>query len=88
MAASRRGVRVVGNYLIGPQIGSGMFSVVWLARHRMRGTEVAVKEIVVDRLSDKLKERLLTEVFILKRIKHPNIIALRDFFQVFSTFDL
>ncbi|XP_020108602.1 serine/threonine-protein kinase ATG1c-like isoform X2 [Ananas comosus] len=82
MAASRRGVRVVGNYLIGPQIGSGMFSVVWLARHRMRGTEVAVKEIVVDRLSDKLKERLLTEVFILKRIKHPNIIALRDFFQI------
>nr|CAD1819380.1 unnamed protein product [Ananas comosus var. bracteatus] len=75
------GGRVVGDYIIGRQIGSGAYSVVWLARHRVRGTEVAVKEIVMDRLSTKLQENLLSEVFILKRISHPNIIALHDFIQ-------
>ncbi|KAH0465463.1 hypothetical protein IEQ34_005566 [Dendrobium chrysotoxum] len=36
-----RGGRVVGDYMIGRQIGSGSFSVVWLARHRVNGAEVA-----------------------------------------------
>ncbi|XP_042424239.1 serine/threonine-protein kinase ATG1c-like isoform X1 [Zingiber officinale] len=73
--------RVVGDYIIGQQIGAGAFSTVWRARHRVRGTEVAVKEIVMDRLSKKLQENLLSEVFILRRINHPNIIALYDFIQ-------
>ncbi|WOK95565.1 serine/threonine-protein kinase ATG1c isoform X1 [Canna indica] len=73
--------RVVGDYIIGQQIGTGAFSTVWRARHRVRGTEVAVKEIAMDRLSKKLQENLLSEVFILRRINHPNIIALYDFIQ-------
>ncbi|XP_042427436.1 serine/threonine-protein kinase ATG1c-like isoform X1 [Zingiber officinale] len=73
--------RVVGDYIIGQQIGAGAFSTVWRARHRVRGTEVAVKEIVMDRLSKKLQENLLSEVSILRRINHPNIIALYDFIQ-------
>ncbi|XP_074576596.1 LOW QUALITY PROTEIN: serine/threonine-protein kinase ATG1c-like [Curcuma longa] len=73
--------RVVGDYIIGQQIGAGAFSTVWRARHRVRGTEVAVKEIAMDRLSKKLQENLLSEVFILRRINHPNIIALYDFIQ-------
>ncbi|KAG6480667.1 hypothetical protein ZIOFF_057252 [Zingiber officinale] len=74
--------RVVGDYIIGQQIGAGAFSTVWRARHRVRGTEVAVKEIVMDRLSKKLQENLLSEVSILRRINHPNIIALYDFIQM------
>lgn len=76
-----RGGRLVGDYMIGQQIGAGAFSTVWRARHRVRGTEVAVKEIAMDRLSNKLQENLLSEVFILRRINHPNIIALYDFIQ-------
>ncbi|CAL9136728.1 unnamed protein product [Musa textilis] len=76
-----RGGRLVGDYMIGQQIGAGAFSTVWRARHRVRGTEVAVKEIAMDRLSRKLQENLLSEVFILRRINHPNIIALYDFIQ-------
>ncbi|XP_074567988.1 serine/threonine-protein kinase ATG1c-like isoform X2 [Curcuma longa] len=73
--------RVVGDYMIGQQIGAGAFSTVWRARHRVRGMEVAVKEIAMDRLSKKLQENLLSEVSILRRINHPNIIALYDFIQ-------
>ncbi|KAG1371751.1 Serine/threonine-protein kinase ATG1c [Cocos nucifera] len=75
------GGRVVGEYMIGRRIGSGAFSEVWLGRHRVRGTEVAVKEIVMERMNKKLQESLLSEVFFLRKINHPNVIALHDFIQ-------
>ncbi|KAL5809239.1 hypothetical protein ACOSQ3_029930 [Xanthoceras sorbifolium] len=79
--ATGRG-RVVGDYLVGRQIGSGSFSVVWHARHRVHGTEVAIKEIVTGRLNKKLQDSLMSEIFILKRINHPNIIRLHDIIEV------
>ncbi|MQL86770.1 hypothetical protein Taro_019298 [Colocasia esculenta] len=75
------GPRVVGDYIFGKLIGRGSFSDVWLARHRVRGTEVAVKEIAMERLSRKLQESLLSEIVILKKINHPNIIALLDIIE-------
>ncbi|KAE8661120.1 PRA1 family protein A2 isoform 2 [Hibiscus syriacus] len=74
--------RVVGSYLIGRQIGSGSFSIVCHARHRVHGTEVAIKEIVMSRLNKKLQESLMSEIYILKRINHPNIIRLHDIIEV------
>ncbi|KAB2630603.1 serine/threonine-protein kinase ATG1-like [Pyrus ussuriensis x Pyrus communis] len=79
--ASGRG-RVVGEYVVGRQIGSGSFSVVWHARHRVHGTEVAIKEIATGRLNKKLQESLLSEIFIMKKIDHPNIIRLHDIIEV------
>ncbi|KAM1307382.1 hypothetical protein ACFX2H_009640 [Malus domestica] len=79
--ASGRG-RVVGDYLVDRQIGSGSFSVVWHARHRVHGTEVAIKEIATGRLNKKLQESLLSEIFIMKKIDHPNIIRLHDIIEV------
>ncbi|RLN40429.1 serine/threonine-protein kinase ATG1c-like isoform X1 [Panicum miliaceum] len=72
------GGRLVGEYELLRPIGSGAYSQVWLGRHRERGTEVAVKEIAMERLSRKLRESLLSEVDILRRIRHPNVIALHD----------
>ncbi|TYH91208.1 hypothetical protein ES332_A13G101200v1 [Gossypium tomentosum] len=79
--ATGRG-RMVGNYLVGRKIGSGSFSIVWHARHRVHGTEVAIKEIVTGRLNKKLQDSLMSEIFILKRINHPNIIRLHDIVEV------
>lgn len=73
---------MVGDYLVGRQIGSGSFSVVWHARHRVHGTEVAIKEIATGRLNKKLQESLMSEIFILKRINHSNIIRLHDIIEV------
>ncbi|KAF2288624.1 hypothetical protein GH714_009524 [Hevea brasiliensis] len=78
--ASGRG-RTVGDYLVGRQIGSGSFSVVWHGRHWIHGTEVAIKEIAMSRLNKKLQDSLMHEIFILKRINHPNIICLHDIIQ-------
>ncbi|KAK2657765.1 hypothetical protein Ddye_010817 [Dipteronia dyeriana] len=82
MAQAPGRVRVVGDYLVGRQIGSGSFSVVWHARHRVHGTEVAIKEIATGRLNKKLQESLMSEIFILKRINHRNIIRLHDIIEV------
>ncbi|KAL3640670.1 hypothetical protein CASFOL_015638 [Castilleja foliolosa] len=80
MAQSRR-YQMVGDYMMGKQIGSGSFSTVWHARHRVHGNEVAIKEIVTSRLNPKLQESLKSEIFILKKINHPNIIGLHDMIE-------
>ncbi|KAI4318970.1 hypothetical protein MLD38_032622 [Melastoma candidum] len=76
------GGRIVGDYLVGKQIGSGSFSVVWHARHRVHGTEVAIKEIATGKLNKKLQESLISEIHILKKINHPNIVRLHDIIEV------
>ena len=74
--------RVVGDYIVGKQIGAGSFSTVWHGSHKVHGTEVAIKEIATLRLNKKLRESLMSEIFILKRINHPNIIRLHDIIEV------
>lgn len=80
--STARSGRVVGDYLVGRQIGSGSFSVVSEARHRVHGTHVAIKEIAMGRLNKKLQESLMSEIYILRRINHPNIIRLIDMIEV------
>ncbi|XP_062091271.1 serine/threonine-protein kinase ATG1a [Humulus lupulus] len=70
--------RLVGDYIMGPRIGSGSFAVVWRSRHRQSGHEVAVKEIAKKQLSPKISESLLKEISILRTIDHPNIIRLLE----------
>lgn len=76
------GPRVIGDYIVGPRIGSGSFAVVWRARNRSSGLEYAVKEIDKRHLSPKVRENLLKEISILSTIHHPNIIRLFEAIQV------
>ncbi|ESQ43878.1 hypothetical protein EUTSA_v10005839mg [Eutrema salsugineum] len=76
--------RLVGDYELGPKIGSGSFAVVWLAKHRSSGLEVAVKEIDKKLLSPKVRDNLLKEISILSTIDHPNIIR---FYEAVETGD-
>ncbi|KAJ0974464.1 hypothetical protein J5N97_016429 [Dioscorea zingiberensis] len=66
--------RVIGDYMLGPKIGSGSFAVVWRGRHRHTGMEVAVKEIDKQQLSPKVHDSLLKEIAILRHVSHPNIV--------------
>ncbi|KAL3694157.1 hypothetical protein R1sor_007808 [Riccia sorocarpa] len=70
--------RMIGDYVVTQQIGSGSFAVVWKARHKLRGNEVAIKEIATEKLNPKLQESLLSEIAILKKTNHPNIIRLHE----------
>ncbi|XP_020085096.1 serine/threonine-protein kinase ATG1a isoform X1 [Ananas comosus] len=73
--------RVVGDYMLGERIGSGSFAVVWRARHRQSGAEVAVKEIDKMKVDGKFREGLLKEITILRNISHPNIVRLYQAIQ-------
>lgn len=65
------------------QIGKGSFAVVWKAQNRADGRLVAaVKEIATEKLNSKLTESLESEVAVLMRAKHPNIVALLEVQQV------
>ena len=78
--------RVIGDYVVTEQIGSGSFAVVWKGRHQVTGVEVAIKEIPTGKLNRKLQESLESEISILKRANHPNIIRLLEIVKVCRSF--
>lgn len=63
-------------------IGQGSFAIVWKARHTVTGALAAVKEINTDKLNRKLQESLNSEIAVLQRVKHVNIVGLLDLFKV------
>ncbi|XP_019254672.1 PREDICTED: serine/threonine-protein kinase ATG1c-like isoform X2 [Nicotiana attenuata] len=78
---NRGGRFMIGDYVIVKQIGTGSFSTVWHGCHRVDGTDVAIKEIATARLDPKLRESLKSEIIILQKINHPNIIRLHDMIE-------
>jgi serine/threonine protein kinase len=78
---------VIGDYVATQQIGAGSFAVVWKAYHKQQlNFHLAIKEIVTERLNKKLQESLRSEIAILRRTDHPNIIRLHDIVEVSSRF--
>ncbi|KAJ7529518.1 hypothetical protein O6H91_15G054700 [Diphasiastrum complanatum] len=78
MAHSGNHQKLVGDYIVLHEIGTGSFAVVWKAVHRFDGHEVAIKEIATERLNKKLQDNLSSEIAILRKTDHPNIIRLHD----------
>lgn len=66
------------------KIGSGSFADVWKAQHRVTTDVVAIKEIATDRLNRRLRQSLESEVSILRRISHRNIVQLYTVIEVRS----
>ncbi|KAL7626404.1 Serine/threonine-protein kinase [Parahypoxylon ruwenzoriense] len=77
---------VVGQFVIGSEIGKGSFAQVYMGRHKdallvitaVSGAAVAIKSVELARLNKKLKENLYSEIQILKTLRHPHIVALHD----------
>jgi serine/threonine protein kinase len=79
--------RGIGDYVATQQIGAGSFAVVWKAYHKQQPDfHLAIKEIITERLNKKLQESLRSEIAILRRTDHPNIIRLHDIVEVSSRF--
>ncbi|KAI2615450.1 Serine/threonine-protein kinase ATG1 [Hypoxylon sp. NC1633] len=80
-STSRRGRAaddVVGQFIIGSEIGKGSFAQVYMGKHKVSGALVAIKSVELARLNKKLKENLYSEIKILKKLRHPHIVALHD----------
>ncbi|KAL4427734.1 hypothetical protein ABPG75_001832 [Micractinium tetrahymenae] len=72
------GQRLVGRWALSTHIGAGSFAIVWRARHVDTGAEAAIKEINLSKLNSKLRQSLESEVSILKRVRHGNIVTLLE----------
>jgi len=74
--------KIEDNYDIKEDLGKGAFSVVKLGINKKTGEKVAIK--VIDKKAASTEQdakRLQTEVEILKKVKHPNIVCLKDMFE-------
>jgi serine/threonine protein kinase len=60
-------------------IGKGKYSKVYHGYEIKTNREIAVKKIYFDKLQNKLKERVITEINILQNMNHKNIIKLYDY---------
>ncbi|KAI0532899.1 hypothetical protein GGR58DRAFT_147063 [Xylaria digitata] len=74
----KTGDDVVGQFIIGAEIGKGSFAQVYMGKHKVSGAAVAIKSVELARLNKKLKENLYGEIKILKKLLHPHIVALHD----------
>lgn len=63
------------------ELGRGAFSIVYLTVHKATGHKYAVKVINKRDLGKDYEKNLKMEVDILKKVNHPNIIALKELFD-------
>jgi len=71
-------------YSLGPELGRGAFSIVYEATSKKNGHKKAVKVIEKKNVGQDMS-RLQTEMEILKKVNHPNIIALSEIFETADT---
>jgi len=70
-------------------LGEGTFGKVKLATHILTGEKVAIKILEKDRIIDVSDvERVAREIYILKFIRHPNIIQLYEVLSQEKNHDL
>lgn len=74
-----RGLVLQDRYEIAEEIGRGGYSVVYRARDRRVGTDVAIKLLVPPPAAARLaRERLRREVQAVRQLSHPHIVAVYD----------
>lgn len=69
----------IGNYTVGKEIGQGTFGKVKLGVHNLTSEKVAIKVLEKAKIADVADvERVAREIYILKLIRHQNLIQLYD----------
>jgi serine/threonine-protein kinase len=69
-------------YEIGPVIGGGAFGIVYAARHRVLGREVAIKQLWPDLLADRRARRgFAAEACLLASLEHPHVVRVYDYVE-------
>ena len=66
-------------YIIEKPLGEGSFGKVFLVKHKETGIQRAMKEIVKDNKT--LVSDVENEIEILKKLDHPNIVKIYEFFE-------
>ncbi|GAM19693.1 hypothetical protein SAMD00019534_028680 [Acytostelium subglobosum LB1] len=77
----KKGSKIEDYYEFGNEIGRGAFSVVGLGTHKETGAQVAIKAIAKQHVAEADMKRFTTEIQIMKKLKHKNIIQLIEVFD-------
>ncbi|CAG9322064.1 unnamed protein product [Blepharisma stoltei] len=69
-------------YQLGIQIGKGAFGKVYSGIHKLTGLKVAIKIFDKSHIKDeRIRRKVFQEVFVMKRVKHRNVIRLLEVFE-------
>ena len=72
--------RVLHDYEVGREVGRGEFGIVWSARHRQLGREVAIKQLAGSvTATDESSARFRREARILAQMDHPHVVTVFDY---------
>ena len=74
------------HYKFGKALGSGSFATVYLSRHVKDDTEWAIKSIEKKKLTKEDEDALEIEVEAMEKIKHPNVVHLKEIYDTKSHF--
>ena len=70
------------NYDIKKKLGEGSYGVVWRVEHKQTGLLRAMKKIIKDtRSRNESEKEILNEINILKKMDHPNIVKIFEFYN-------
>lgn len=74
---------MIGNYVLDSQIGEGQFGQIFRSRHLRTKCPVAIKVIkkAVYQSNQQLLTQLGREIKIMRKLRHPNLMRLHEFFQ-------
>ena len=83
-------MKKVGDYVLLNELGKGQFGVVYKAKHCTTGDLFAVKTVLKSSVNSnqKLKTLFNTEVSIMSKIKHPNILHLYEYLETSNNYYL
>ena len=68
-------------YVKGKVLGSGSFGTVYLGTHGASGEQVVIKEVNLRGLNARDVKSSMAEVEVLKKLKHPHVVAYRDSYK-------
>ncbi|XP_032597665.1 serine/threonine-protein kinase ULK3 isoform X1 [Drosophila grimshawi] len=70
----------ITDYEILEKLGVGSYATVYKARHKKQRTYHAIKYVEMSTLSQSSRDNLITEIRLLRDLKHKYIVTLQDFF--------
>lgn len=74
--------QVIGNYVLGRDLGKGTFGEVMVGTHSLTGEKVAIKVLEKEKIIDVHDvERVAREIHILKIVRHPTIVQLYEIIE-------
>ena len=68
----------IHDYVRIEKVGEGTYGVVFKGRHKKRGEIVAMKKVKYECQDDGIPSSTVREISLLRDLKHPNIVELKD----------